>query len=130
MDKYYKIVDNRLVQAPVNLWTENGVIMNFNVNKRALKKQGYKVYSEQEIAEYISRKDDITNHRFSKLKVKHALQELGLWETVKNSMTEDELEDFIYAQDLSFDNACFVKFYNMMKEQIDNAEDVLRGCIL
>lgn len=130
MDKYYKVIDGKLVEAPVNLWSENGVIMNFNVNKKALKKHGYKIFSAEEIAEYISTEDPIENYRFSKLKVKHALQDLGLWQSVKNSMTEDELEDFIYAQDLSFENACFTKFYEMMKEQIDNVDDVLRGCIL
>ena len=46
---YYKEQNNKLIPAPVNFQTENGVIINFNLNKKALKKYGYRDYSAEEV---------------------------------------------------------------------------------
>lgn len=46
---YYKEQNGKLIAPPINFQTENGVIINFNLNKKMLKKYGYKQYTQQEI---------------------------------------------------------------------------------
>jgi len=131
MSIYGKIIDGKFEEAPVNFKTENGIIINFNLNKKMMKKYGYKAFTEQEIQELNPVVEvPIQALKFSKLKVKNALSDLGLWVEVKNTMTEEEYEDFMIAQDLSFDNEAFVKFYNLLKLQVSNIDDVLRGCAI
>ena len=71
----------------------------------------------------------ITSYRFSKLKVKEKLVELNLWSTIKNSLTEDEYEDLLLADDFAFDNELFVKFYNQLKNQLENIDEILMTCV-
>ena len=69
---------------------------------------------------------------YSKLAIMRALEQAGLWATVKNAMTEAGRWDaFILAQDLAGDDPDFLA----MKAAIDamlpvDAETVLQGCEL
>ena len=97
-------------------------------------KQTVKIGLEESLIPYCyynneSEIESIENKSFSKLKVKEKLVELGIWETLKNSLSESEYEDLLLAKDLAFDNVTFVKFYNQLKEQIPNIDAILMECI-
>ena len=49
---YYKEQNGKLIAPPVNFQTENGVIINFNLNKKAMKKYGYKDYTQEQIEQF------------------------------------------------------------------------------
>ena len=72
---------------------------------------------------------EILNMRFSKLAVKSKLKELGLWDVIKNQLSEDEYEDLLIADDLAFDNEIFVRVYESLKPSIPNIDEVLKLCI-
>ena len=135
--EYYKVIDGKLVKAPKNLKRDDGsVIINYNLNVDQLIKDGYRTMSNEEIQFFYNEQnnnepeiDSIENKSFSKLKVKEKLVELGIWETLKSSLTETEYEDLLLAKDLAFDNQTFVKFYNQLKEQIPNIDMILKECI-
>lgn len=72
---------------------------------------------------------EILNMRFSKLAVKGKLKELGLWDVIKNQLSEDEYEDLLIADDLAFDNEIFVRVYESLKPSIPNIDEFLKLCI-
>jgi hypothetical protein len=72
---------------------------------------------------------DITKKRFSKLAIKYKLKELGIWDIVKASLTDDEYEDLLIADDFAFDNELFVKVYESLKLQIPNIDELLAACV-
>lgn len=85
---------------------------------------------EQEVQEQEPEIDkEILNMRFSKLAVKSKLKELGLWDGVKNQLSEDEYEDLLIADDLAFDNEIFVRVYESLKPSIPNIDEFLKLCI-
>jgi hypothetical protein len=57
----------------------------------------------------------LTDMRFSKLAVKGKLKELGLWDGIKEQLSEDEYEDLLIADDFAFDNELFVRVYESLK---------------
>ena len=126
--KYYKEQNNQLIEAPINFIEQDGtMIFNFNINEIKLLEYGYKAMTDQEVEYYYSDKekaeDNIELYRFSKLKVKEKLVELNLWNTIKNSLTDDEYENLLLANDLAFDNEIFIKFYNQLKQQLPNINE-------
>lgn len=128
---YFKEVNGKLVSPPKNFKNQDGsIIINFNLNEEKLIEQGYRQYTDEEIQQYNAEQEgpDITSYRFSKLKVKEKLVELNLWTTIKNSLTEDEKDDLFLANDFAFDNTTFVKFYNQLKNQIQNIDEILIQC--
>lgn len=134
--EYYKIIDGKLVKPPKNYKRMDGsVIINYNLNINQLIKDGYRPFTDEEIQSFKNENDEnteidsIENKSFSKLKVKEKLVELGIWETLKSSLTETEYEDLLLAKDLAFDNQTFVKFYNQLKEQIQNIDAILMECV-
>ena len=133
--KYYKEQNNQLIEAPINFIEQDGtMIFNFNINEIKLLEYGYKAMTDQEVEQYYSDKekaeDNIELYRFSKLKVKEKLVELNLWNTIKNSLTDDEYENLLLANDLAFDNEIFIKFYNQLKQQLPNINEILKQCII
>ena len=106
--------------------------------KKFTEEQIHELYSEissclfdgmgQEGQEQESDKE-ILNMRFSKLAVKSKLKELGLWDGVKNQLSEDEYEDLLIADDLAFDNEIFVRVYESLKPSIPNIDEFLKLCI-
>lgn len=133
--KYYKEQNNQLIEAPINFIEQDGtMIFNFNINEIKLLEYGYKAMTDQEVEYYYSDKekaeDNIELYRFSKLKVKEKLVELNLWNTIKNSLTDDEYENLLLANDLAFDNEIFIKFYNQLKQQLPNINEILKQCII
>lgn len=132
--KYFKEIDGKLVEPPKNYRKNDGsVIINYNLNKEQLIQDGYRQYTDEEIQRYNQNNEEktpmIQSMSFSKLKVKEKLMEMEIWETLKASLTENEYEDLLLAKDLAFDNPTFVKFYNQLKEQIENIDDILMQCI-
>lgn len=135
--KYYKVVNGELVKPPKNYRKKDGsVIINYDLNTEQLIKDGYREFADEEVQFYYNNQNNnevelesIENKSFSKLKVKEKLVELGIWEILKNSLTETEYEDLLLAKDLAFDNPTFVKFYNQLKEQIPNIDAILMECI-
>lgn len=132
--KYFKEIDGKLVEPPKNYRKNDGsVIINYNLNEEQLIQDGYRQYTDEEIQRYNQNNEEktpmIQSMSFSKLKVKEKLMEMEIWETLKASLTENEYEDLLLAKDLAFDNPTFVKFYNQLKEQIENIDDILMQCI-
>ncbi len=67
---------------------------------------------------------------FSKYKVAQKLMELGLWESLKNSLSEEQ-KDFLYlAQDFSLADTNFRTLYEQLKTQIPDIDTMLRECVL
>lgn len=67
---------------------------------------------------------------FSKYKVAQKLMELGLWDSVKNGLSEEQ-KDFLYlAQDFSLNDALFRSIYEQLKPHIADIDGVLRECVL
>jgi hypothetical protein len=122
------VKDGKNFSTPIKIHDGNKVI--FTNNHEAILKAGYKVLEKQAPIKMPKRtmEDILKSSRFSKLKVKEALVKLNLWENVKGQLTPDEYEDLMIADDLSFDNAIFVKFYNILKEQIKNIDKILIKC--
>ena len=71
----------------------------------------------------------LTDMRFSKLAVKCKLKELGLWDGIKEQLSEDEYEDLLIADDFAFDNELFVKVYESLKPSIPNIDEILKACV-
>ena len=85
---------------------------------------------ENGFAEYVYTAKQLTkqDYRYSKRKIKNKLVQLGLWETVKENLTADDYEDLILSEDFAFDDQLFVKCYNMLKDKIENIDDLLTQC--
>ncbi len=67
---------------------------------------------------------------FSKYKVAQKLIKIGLWKTLKNSLSEEQ-KDFLYlAQDFSMSDPHFRTLYEQMKTQIPEIDNMLRECVL
>ena len=130
--KYYKEINGKLVEPPKNLRKPDGsYIINYNLNEEQLIKDGYLQYTDTQV-QVINNEEEtlnVQNMTFSKLKVKEKLVEIGIWETLKESLTENEYEDLLLAKDLAFDNPTFIKFYIQLKDQIENIDDILMTCI-
>lgn len=70
----------------------------------------------------------ITKMRFNKRKIKNKLVQLGFWSIIKSTLSEDEYEDLILSEDFAFDDPLFVKCYQMLKDKIENIDDLLKSC--
>lgn len=117
--------DGKNYSTPIKLIVDNKII--FTNDESKILEAGYTIYEPPApITQTLEQK--IKSMRFSKLKVKQKLVELNLWQTLKDSMSEDEYEDLMIADDFAFDNELFVKFYNTLKEQIDDIDNLLLDC--
>ena len=137
MNNYFKIENDKLVTPPRNFKNQDGsIIINFYLNEEKLIEKGYRQFTDEEIIAFNEEHNiipetsepDIRSMSFSKLKVKEKLVELEIWDTLKSSLTDDEYEDLLLAKDLAFDNPTFVKFYDQLKIQIPNIDDILIEC--
>lgn len=117
--------DGKNYSTPIKLIVDNKII--FTNDESKILEAGYTIYEPPApITQTLEQK--IKSMRFSKLKVKQKLVELNLWQTLKDSMSENEYEDLMIADDFAFDNELFVKFYNTLKEQIDDIDNLLLDC--
>lgn len=67
---------------------------------------------------------------FSKYKIAQKLMALGLWDSVKSGLSEEQ-KDFLYlAQDFSLNDALFRSIYEQLKPHIAGIDGVLRECVL
>ena len=68
--------------------------------------------------------------RYSKLKLKRALSDMGLWSQVKAAIEDaGRWDDFVLAQDLSDDDPDFVAMKDVLELDV-NAEAILAACKL
>lgn len=125
----------------MNRYTKNGVIYNtpikikrqingvkmvsYTIDEKLILANGYQVYNYKPQPTVI----DIKQQRFSKYKVKQELEKLGLWQAVKQIITEQMYEDLLIADDFAFDDSTFVSVYETLKEQIENIDELLLKCV-
>ena len=68
--------------------------------------------------------------RYSKLRLKRALSDMGLWSQVKAAIEDaGRWDDFVLAQDLSDDDPDFVAMKDVLELDV-NAEAILAACVL
>jgi hypothetical protein len=74
--------------------------------------------------------DNPSPQRYSKLKLKRALSDMGLWPQVKAAIEDaGRWDDFVLAQDLSDDDPDFVAMKDVLELDV-NAEAILAACKL
>ena len=79
---------------------------------------------------------DPTKHIFSKYKVKTAMQaiptESGIssWQSVKSSLTDDQYEDMMLAQDFSLSDDSFMELYTQITNSGIDVDAILKECVL
>ena len=79
---------------------------------------------------------DPTKHIFSKYKVKTAMQAIqtesgiSLWQSVKNSLNDDQYEDMMLAQDFSLSDDSFMAVYTQLTNSGVDVDAILKECVL
>lgn len=79
---------------------------------------------------------DPTKHIFSKYKVKTAMQAIqtesgiSLWQSVKNSLNDDQYEDMMLAQDFSLSDDSFMAVYTQLINSGVDVNAILKECVL
>ena len=79
---------------------------------------------------------DPTKHIFSKYKVKTAMQAIqtesgiSLWQSVKNSLNDDQYEDMMLAQDFSLSDDSFMAVYTQLNNSGVDVDAILKECVL
>ena len=79
---------------------------------------------------------DPTKHIFSKYKLKTAMQAIqtesgiSLWQSVKNSLNDDQYEDMMLAQDFSLSDDSFMAVYTQLSNSGVDVDAVLKECVL
>ena len=79
---------------------------------------------------------DPTKHVFSKYKVKTAMQAIqtesgiSLWQSVKNSLNDDQYEDMMLAQDFSLSDDSFMAVYTQLINSGVDVNAILKECVL
>lgn len=67
---------------------------------------------------------------FSKYKVVQKLMDLGMWEYVKSSLSEEQKEFLYLAQDFRLSDQNFYEIYSQLQPDISNIDSLLRECVL
>lgn len=138
--KYY-IKDKKIYTAPIKIQREKQIVENIkqeNGTEKQVKKivkiatytndqklilnSGYQIYVPKKV------QIDIKRLRFNKRKIKNKLVQLGYWNLIKQTLTEDEYEDLILSEDFAFDDEIFVKCYQMLKTKIEDIDSILKEC--
>ena len=138
--KYY-IKDNKIQKAPIKLTSEKEVVemvkqddgtekevkktaktITYTNNQKLILEAGYIVYTPKKV------QIDVKRLRFNKRKIKNKLVQLGYWNLIKQTLTEDEYEDLILSEDFAFDDEIFVKCYQMLKTKIKDIDAILKEC--
>ena len=74
--------------------------------------------------------DNPASQRYSKLKLKRALSDMGLWGAVKAAIEDaGRWDDFVLAQELTSDDPDFVAMKAALELDV-NAEAILAACVL
>lgn len=137
----YYIKDKKIEKAPIKIDGETQVVekvkqedgtekqikkkiktTTFTNDQKLILAAGYVVYTP------VKKQIPITSMRFNKRKIKNKLVQLGFWNIIKSTLTEDEYEDLILSEDFAFDDPLFVKCYQMLKTKIQNIDDLLKSC--
>jgi len=69
---------------------------------------------------------NVSAKRYSQFALKEELVRRQLWHEVRNSMTDDEYENFILADFLAADHPLFANF--LARLQISDLEEILKVC--
>lgn len=138
--KYYK-KDEKIYTAPIKIHrakdivekikqedgTEKQVkktieIVTYTNDQKLILEAGYQVFTPKKV------QISVEKMRFNKRKIKNKLVELGYWNLIKQTLTEDEYEDLILSEDFAFDDEIFVKCYQMLKTKIEDIDSILKEC--
>lgn len=138
--KYYK-KNNKIFTLPIIIQQEKEItkkqkkedgseiqikqvvkIKTYTNNQKQILNAGYVEYTPVKI------QIPITKMRFNKRKIKNKLVQLGFWSIIKSTLSENDYEDLILSEDFAFDDPLFVKCYQMLKDKIENIDDLLKSC--
>lgn len=97
----------------------------FTNDQQLILANGYQIYVPSNQPVVI----DVKKQRFSKYKVKQELEKLGLWQAVKQMITEQMYEDLLIADDFAFDDSSFISIYEVLKDEIPNIDQLLLNCM-
>lgn len=100
-------------------------VVTFTKDEKLILEHGFQVYTPKIQPVVI----DVKQQRFSKYKVKQQLEQLGLWEALKEMITEQMYEDLLIADDFAFDDVSFTAVYETLKVEIPNIDQLLLQCI-
>lgn len=124
MRQYIK--DNKIHYVPITI-KDNGQIIITN-DEEIILDHGFEIYTPP-VIETVETPIDITTLRFNKRKVKNLLVNVGLWDDVKSSLTEDEYQDLILSEDFAFDDELFVRTYENIKKIVEEDPQTLSGLL-
>lgn len=116
---YCKIENGTPVYPPKN----DGHTYNVDLSVPWLVSHGYTDMTADEIASASAPVQNAVK-RYSKYKLKMALQARGLWETFKDGLTEDEYETFLLVQDMDSSDDNFKAILEKFKS-IPDYESIL-----
>lgn len=122
MRQYIK--NNKIHYAPITI-KDGGQIIITN-DEEIILDHGFEIYTPP-VIETVETPIDITTLRFNKRKVKNLLVNVGLWDDVKKSLTEDEYQDLILSEDFAFDDELFVRTYENIKKIVEDGQLSLSG---
>lgn len=97
----------------------------FTNDQQLILANGYQVYVPSNQPCIIN----VKQQRFSKYKVKQELEKLGLWQAVKQMITEQMYQDLLIADDFAFDDSSFIAIYEVLKDEIENIDQILLNCM-
>lgn len=121
-----KIIDGAVSYPPHN----DGCAFNVDLSEVWLKSHGFVDMSAEQIAEASAvpqNEVESTVKKYSKYRLKMALQERGLWDEFKEALTEDEYETFLLVQELSSDDSNFQAILEKFKS-INDYQSILSAC--
>lgn len=119
---YAKIENGCPVYPPKN----DGCVFNVDLCVPWLVSHGYTDMTPEQIAS-ASAPIQNTIKRYSKYKLKLALQARGLWDVFKTALTEDEYETFLIIQDMASDDLNFQTILSKF-ESIPDYQTILSAC--
>lgn len=122
---YNSITKEETYKLPKKFTLGTKTICNINENNMAeygWEKRTREANKEPEIEQVVI---------YSKYKLKKELENLGLWEDVKNALVQaNKWDDFLIANELATDNEDFISIKSMLADSFDiDAEDLLNNCI-
>lgn len=105
--------DGKIYNAPIKLNLDDKIV--FTTNQKLLSQHGFEVYTPPAP---VYKQPELTTLRFNKRKVKNLLSTYGVWDTVKELLSEDAYEDLILSEDFAFDDPLFQQCYDSLKINI------------
>lgn len=127
--KYIK--DNEIFETPIKIKvTKQFEITNTDGTKTKKFKTLFCFTNDENLilANGFIKVDEKTLYRYSKRKIKSKLVQLGYWNLIKESLTDDQYQDLLLSDDFAFDDELFVRCYQLLKTKLDNIDELLLEC--